>query len=52
MVVVDDIILLFAEVHARDAWRTIIGVCTHIKASQVQAGIVMNVSHVSEKIRE
>lgn len=42
----------FAEMHARDAWRTIIGVCTHIKASQVQAGTVMIISHVPEKIRE
>lgn len=42
----------FAEINARDAWRTIIGVCTHIKASQVQADTVMIISHVPEKIRE
>lgn len=40
------------KLHAGDVWRTIIGYCTRIKDSQVQAGsiIIIIIIHVSQKI--
>lgn len=39
--------------HATDIWRTIIGSCMHIMASQVQAGNIMIIFiDISQKIRE
>lgn len=39
--------------HATDIWRTLIGSCMHIMASQVQAGNIMILFiDISQKIRE